>query len=130
MYAEPRCSSSRSTSRCSSSSNRDRSSNRCSRYHPTAGLPISTPVFLLNYVSFAMICKPSPEVRVRVRPAAARVRVTETAARTVARVTTPQQDLSSAVSIVIVTVTIHGAAAKRIRKHVKVCTPQHLSHPS
>lgn len=38
---------------------------------------------------------PSPDVRVRVRPAVVRVRVTETAVRTVVRVTTPQQDYPS-----------------------------------
>ena len=97
---------------------------------PQQDYPISTPVFLLNYVSVAIICKPSPDARARVRPAVGRVRVTETAVRTAVRATTPQQDLSSVVSVVVVTVAIHGASAKRIRKHVNVCTPQHLSNPS
>ena len=92
--------------------------------------PISTPVFLLNYVSDAMICKPSPEVRVRARPAVARVRVSETVARTVGRATTQQQDLSRAVSVVVVTVAVNTATAKRIRKNVKVCTPHKFPHPT
>ena len=130
MYAEPRCSSSNSPKRCSSSSTRYRSSHRCSRYHPTAGLPISTPVFLLNYVSFAMICKPSPEGRARIRPSVERARERETAESTAVRATTPQQDLSSAISVVVVTVAVNTAAAKRIRKNFKVCTPHKFHNPS
>lgn len=54
------------------------------------------------YYYIAIICKASREVRGRIREGAVRVRVSEAANRAVGRITTPQQQLSRIVSIVIV----------------------------
>ena len=84
---------------------------------------ISTPVFL-NYIIFAIICKPSPDVRVRVRPSVARGRASETAERTAVRETTKQQDLSSSVCIVVVTMAVNAVATNCCRQDVEICSPQ------